>query len=606
MMFIESKNLSSATQKKQFRQLAIVDYNCKAKSSHLLVRSTSPENAEDSALEFPIKLKDITFTDKTDAGIREFRNSLKNFLQSKQINSLNEKLNLQIILNIHGYSTSLASFWNNSYQRNEQQFLDEKQEKKFDIKENDYVLFIDYSWPSEEGNSPSMKSIISAMPFLMRFICDIFLIYLITHIIIKLLFGTLYITKLAYLNQWFCIITNIFHLNCVEVNSFSGSFLSCFFGALIGIPVALMLMRKATYFRDRERASSAGVYDAVQLVTWLQIIYNEELKKYNFDPETNKVELNILAHSMGCYVATNLVRILSDVFDPAAVSRWKNIPDGPFSNKEYINNDKNSDKSVSLPKGIIGKIFKLGRLVLVSPDISVWALINGRQNALQASLRRFDEVYVFTNDFDMILRQFSKVANYFIWPSKTNVGGYRLGNVVNLEKISREKKIIIDDAKRESTGRWRVQKQSFEMIGINRTRNGNNNDGNIKLSGPPFNAVNYQGQNLTIVDCTDYIDRRLIFRNHRILVTKTIEPRLAAKWSKFRSLRYIKTIILHLFLQKLDSHGGYFEGPFCLELIYRILSSHDNIEESDMDLNTRLKQHQICFIKVRCPGVSTL
>jgi hypothetical protein len=56
-------------------------------------------------------------------------------------------------------------------------------------------------------------------------------------------------------------------------------------------------------------------------------------------------------------------------------------------------------------------------------------LISNRSNFLSNSLVRFEEVFLFSNEGDEVLRQISTTANYFSFPTKSNNFGYRLGNV---------------------------------------------------------------------------------------------------------------------------------------------------------------------------------
>ena len=71
--------------------------------------------------------------------------------------------------------------------------------------------------------------------------------------------------------------------------------------------------------------------------------------------------------------------------------------------------------------------------MLASPDIPVWALTNGRANPLQACLPRFQAVFLFSNEAEVVLRLLATLANFFVFPSSSREGGYRLGNVVPLE-----------------------------------------------------------------------------------------------------------------------------------------------------------------------------
>lgn len=174
------------------------------------------------------------------------------------------------------------------------------------------------------------------------------------------------------------------------------------------IPVTFILLRIVVYFRDGYRATAFGVPDLVEIIRQI------DKKLADQDARRNQVQLSFVAHSMGAYVVTNAVRILSDVFSPESMRvslnvQPKNIP-------------------MSVPSGI-GKVFRLKQLVLVSPDIPAEALISSRANFLSASLMRFEDAFLFSNEGDEVLRQISTTANYFSFPTKSNSFGYRLGNV---------------------------------------------------------------------------------------------------------------------------------------------------------------------------------
>ena len=106
---------------------------------------------------------------------------------------------------------------------------------------------------------------------------------------------------------------------------------------------------------------------------------------------------------MGGLVITNVVRILSDVFDRRSISQN--------------------------PTAEIGHTLRLGRLILASPDIPVLAVVSNRANGLASSLRRFDEAYLFSNEGDLALRIASTAANYISFPSTHHYHGHRLGSI---------------------------------------------------------------------------------------------------------------------------------------------------------------------------------
>ena len=191
--------------------------------------------------------------------------------------------------------------------------------------------------------------------------------------------------------------------------------------------VTIFVLRVSNYFRDTFRANQYGVSDLVELIRRLDDGLVEQVEipdrtareKYW---EDHRIRLSFVGHSMGAFVVTNAVRVLSDVFDRASIG-W--LGGGSVGKK--------------LPSSKIGNVFSLGRLVLVAPDISSEAIISGRANVLRSSLRRFEEAYLFSNEGDMALRLASTTANYFSFPAKTRDGGYRLGNVTVREASATRK-----------------------------------------------------------------------------------------------------------------------------------------------------------------------
>ncbi|NDJ16386.1 alpha/beta hydrolase [Myxacorys almedinensis] len=180
--------------------------------------------------------------------------------------------------------------------------------------------------------------------------------------------------------------------------------------------VTLIILRLTVYFRDIWRANHYGVPDLVELVRQLDLAIVENTdhtqpKKGAEYWKNKRIRLSFIGHSMGAFVTTNAVRILSDVFDQDSI--------GSLS----------MDTQNKTPSPDIGNVFRLSKLVLIAPDIPVDTIISGRANTLRSSLRRFEEAYLFVNKHDTVLKLASTIANYFSFPAKTREGGYRLGNV---------------------------------------------------------------------------------------------------------------------------------------------------------------------------------
>jgi hypothetical protein len=179
----------------------------------------------------------------------------------------------------------------------------------------------------------------------------------------------------------------------------------------------ILALRLSNYFRDTFRANQYGAADLVELIRQLddglveEVTNPDRTARENYW-ENHRIRLSFVGHSMGAFVVTNAVRVLSDVFDRPSIG---GLGLGAEAKKR--------------PSSKLGNVFSLGRLVLVAPDISSETIISGRANFLQSSLRRFEEAYLFCNEGDMALRLASTTANYFSFPAKTRDGGYRLGTV---------------------------------------------------------------------------------------------------------------------------------------------------------------------------------
>ena len=264
-------------------------------------------------------------------------------------------------------------------------------------------------------------------------------------------------------------------------------------------------------------------------------ILENKAKKYWKDH--NRIKLTFIGHSMGAYVVTSAVRILSDVFD--------------------LNSVGNLGATNKLPTSDIGSVFALERLVLVAPDIPVNTILSGRSNFLRSSLRRFSETYLFTNEGDLALRIASTVANYFSFPARTRESGYRLGNVA-----------IQDN-------------EGYGIINLNYIRQQQHRDLLHTLFIDSFNpskslAKVQEGFHLeevldreeiaslfTYFDCTDYTDQTT--RNSKKRQVLTIGRwRWEPQW-----IYYVRLSIAYALGIK-DTHGGYFQGQFSQQAIYRL------------------------------------
>ena len=199
------------------------------------------------------------------------------------------------------------------------------------------------------------------------------------------------------------------------------------------IPITLYLLRLIVYFRDGYRATTYGVPDLVDIIRLL----DDALAKQQSQLGKTQVraDLSFIGHSMGGYVVTNVVRILTDVFSPAAMTAMKAMTAGVKVLATHADDTELSH---------IGKAFRLRRLVLVSPDIPAEVLLSGRANALRSSLIRFQEAHLFSNEGDEVLLDISTTANFFSLPTMQRKFGFRLGNVGVLTEWGITKGVSLD------------------------------------------------------------------------------------------------------------------------------------------------------------------
>lgn len=356
--------------------------------------------------------------------------------------------------------------------------------------------------------------------------------------------------------------------------------LAVFFVLFFGVVLALIALRLSTYPGDRYRASNYGVIDLVEFLrqldqaliekaceqTGIPKVQWSDIRKIE-DERINKsrVRLSFISHSLGCEVATQTIRILSDVFEPNSIE----TSEGNLAGKD--------------PSSKIGRVFSLGRLVLVAPDIPVESILSGRANFLRSSLRRCEEAYVFSNEADLALRLASTAANYFSFPARTRFRGYKLGNVTAkhfIDKFDRRNRRLKDDEK-------------YGIINLNKGED-NRPHKNIEVRASNLEHRRFdellQSENeekkkrileeeavadfFTYFDCTDYVDlegdpTKSVPPNGKPKGVVSHAPRRAALnlWWDYIILcfAYFFSIPRHI-----NVHGGYFEGKFSQRLIYEL------------------------------------
>lgn len=360
------------------------------------------------------------------------------------------------------------------------------------------VVCVGYRWPSERMGTP-WRSGLAASP--------IFLL------------GTLF-TALA------AVFFVNFVLELCEVARIVRMLITAATAFMAVIPITLYLLRLIVYFRDGYRATTYGVPDLVDIIRLLDDALAKQLSEMG--KTQARADLSFIGHSMGGYVVTNVVRILTDVFSPAAMTAMKAMTAG----EEVLGT--HADDNIEL--SYIGKAFLLRRLVLVSPDIPAEVLLSGRANALRSSLIRFQEAHLFSNEGDEVLLDISTTANFFSLPTKQRNFGFRLGNVG-----------VLTD--------WGITKG----VSLDKLRVGSQTLSQLYTALDAAQSSDDFAQRLTYFDCTDSIE------NGEGVVTNARpgEP------CDLSTMGHLRLLWLYVTQGRPDVHSGYFAPGFVGQLIYR-------------------------------------
>jgi hypothetical protein len=295
-----------------------------------------------------------------------------------------------------------------------------------------------------------------------------------------------------------------------------------------------------------------------------------ELKAAQDYWENNPIKLSMIGHSMGGHVTTQTVRILSDVFDPRSVGTVQ------------------EDSAQKFPSPRVGRVFSLGRLILVSPDIPVLAITSGRSNFLRSSLRRFEEAYLFSNEGDLALRIASTAANYFSFPARSRTQGYRLGNVTilsgHLQRIGHDSTSSAYGIVNLAELLQGVPHHLLPYLGVSVLNR------NTSQSLDPSNSLNCNQSSVTCsqadadqeaiadlftyVDCTEYRDytdynRAGSQQEHNVLILDKQRSPLRL-WDYARLFMAYAQFSPKTFPRGRDVHGGYFAGRLTQLLLYRL------------------------------------
>ena len=448
-------------------------------------------------------------------------------------------------------------------------------------------VFIGYRWPAEARTPVKLKNAFEALPTLLlgillsSFTLGTIAYSLLTHsLIVFSLLSFLTVIVSVYLlrlsksfNPGFTAVSGaliaalgigLYYLQSQPWLLALIAVISVFVGSAI---ITLIILRLVTYARDRYRASNYGTTDLVELIRRLDQRINEKREfckplpaqasdvsaesasSTADNPVANSsIQLSFIAHSLGSEVLTQAIRILSDVFDPQAVGQD--------------------------PDKCLGESFRLGRLVLVAPDIPIESILSGRANVLKSSLRRFQSAYVFSNEADLALRVASTAANYISFPARNRFRGYKLGNIT-----------VQHFKNRYDTKGWNLYNnpelpnKGLEIRASNVEHRNlielatltSNKDNTVPLSEDERQTLLKVANAFTYFDCTDYRDIQVDYATGKTsLVAKGVVS-LVAEQPALNFLDYVSLILFSGKAGRVDSisnHSGYFRGQLTQDLIY--------------------------------------
>jgi hypothetical protein len=468
-----------------------------------------------------------------------------------------------LVIAIHGYAVaaSVARHWYTQIYR----FMTSGASPANAIENS---VFIGYRWPAEPRQPLKVKHAFEAMPtillgiFLSAFASSIITYSLLTQsLLLFCVLGALTVVMGLYLIQLGKAFNAAFALPSGLLIALVGVGLyflqpgTWLLGVLTGIGVfigslvvMLIFLRLSTYTRDRYRASNYGTSDLIELIRQLDKEI-DEIQSASGEAG-NKIQLSFVAHSLGCEVLTQTVRVLSDVFDPLAIAQR--------------------------PAQNLGKSFLLSRLVLVAPDIPVESILSGRANFLKSSLKRSQESYLFSNEADLALRLASTAANYISFPAKTRFRGYKLGNITAQHFVSKKDRRgaapVYGIVSGSSSG-LEIRASSLEHLNLAELTVAGLEDRQQPYfdSDDDRQALLRVANRFTYFDCTDYRDTRIDYATGET----HLEPKgVVSQAVKKPALNFWDYVRIAFFsgkaekLSSIDVHGGYFRGKFTQELIY--------------------------------------
>lgn len=458
-----------------------------------------------------------------------------------------------LILQIHGFN-------------NPQDAAEERYREAFqalcDGEIGEATAYVGYRWPSERLGAPKLG--IGLTPILL--LASLLLLSVILVAlggVAFLLHGAAHITWLSAV-AWICgVLGGLAAISTVKIGSWA-PIAALFLVPIIALlwPIALVLilllagLRFIVYYRDQYRATQYGAVDLITLVRELDFALTKPGVEWD---ERWRVKLTVVSHSMGSFVASNVIRILTDVFDPETVPSKTPSPE-------------------DLHK--IGHAFTLETLIMVSPDLPTEMVLSGRANFVASAIHRFKHRFLFTNEGDEVVGLIANAAHFFALPNHTRKFAARLAN-------------LCLDRSKGNYGYSDTQWKSGVWTGISDLED-------IDATIPPFVSC------FTLVDCTDALDRLTIRRRmgkqnliERLPAPTPLKRVLSPKVRGFGLLKnghfnwLGHYLTLFTYIRLYDFHSGYFDADYVRSLIFSAAANGHKWEPIEKDL----KEHQIAVLK---------
>jgi hypothetical protein len=491
---------------------------------------------------------------------------------------------VSIVFQIHGYNTSEKSFC-------ESCLITAQKASKIHAKSDEILLFLGYRWPSDKFSANGLLSTLSrsVLPLWLQIWGGFGVVRLALDF-----WNNISSTKFQYLDLNYYLQHswkgNIFDWNILDFLPVPILFVFRCTAIFVPIIIILMLMRASGYFQDSYRATNYGVPDLVQFFRVFDYLVHENLKSKGINNiKNNRIDLSFVAHSMGGFVTTNLIRILSDVFD---------------NNNNTLSVIDEEEKCYEPGSPDIGKFFTLNRMILVSPDIPINTILLERSNFLGSSLVRFKESYLFSNRADMVLLLFSTVANYLSFPSRDPQMGYRLGNLgidryytpqkwwrpiikrlIWPVKLFRQftSKVSIDYSKYKMEGfSLAKEKQDYSSSVLRYLIIGMQDKNLLDKENRDIDEQPFLAQKFTYFDCTDYLRRKVLNIKGGFEVVDFLDYTLLTFKAGF-------------------THGGYFDSKKCAETheaIYQIAcQGYEKFAETKNGQDILAGKHEIKVLR---------